>query len=127
MKENKISKIFSIFKKQKNTSNVENVQNVEEKNGDISLINEKQKMDFVKNKDNEVNNIDLLKDLSLSELSFLERELSFKYDILDYKILHIERNNEFLKVDCEITDIQNQKGIITEKIAYKEIKEDFSI
>ncbi|BAC44738.1 hypothetical protein D8X55_04890 [Malacoplasma penetrans] len=88
-----------------------------------SLINQKQKSEFVRNQNNEYDNMKMLNDLSLNEKNYLERELDFKYDCTDYKLLEIIRtdHNSF-EATCEIM-VDGQKQIVKEKILYEDIKD----
>lgn len=129
MKENKLKSFFAKFSKsKKEIDNKNTIKEEDNDNGESIYLekNDKQKMDYIENKDSTLSN-DILNDLSLSELSFLERELSFKYDIDDYKVIKVNRENNTLKVECEIIDVQGNKKNVIETIRYKEIKDSFQI
>ncbi|MCF0217459.1 MAG: hypothetical protein HUJ42_00230 [Malacoplasma sp.] len=103
-------KFSSLFNKKENSSDLNKPQFVASNNG--------------LNQNNQDPNSLLLYDLSLAEKNYLERELDFKYDATKFKVLKINRTNkDFLEVQCEI-NINNQKQIVTERILYKNIKND---
>lgn len=81
------------------------------------LVNEKQKMDFIKNKD--VSITKLLDDLSLDERELLNRELEFKYDFTSYKIVKINREKNFINVNCVLTTDGGKLEEISIKICPK--------
>lgn len=90
---------------------------------DNNLVNKKQKVQVLRNQDEEYDNLEMLKDLSLSEKNYLERELDFKYDCTDYKILDVIRTDSTcFEVYCEI-NVYGDKKLITEKILYTDIKD----
>ena len=78
--------------------------------------NQKQIIDFSKNKNDDQK---MLNAISLDEMSILERELSFNYDILDYKILETKRENNILVIKCELTTLNNTKEIVVQEITKK--------
>lgn len=78
--------------------------------------NQKQIIDFSKNKNDDQK---MLNAISLDEMSILERELSFNYDILDYKILETKRENNRLVIKCELTTLNNTKEIVVQEITKK--------
>ena len=87
------------------------------------LVNKKQQLDLIKNKDLNYDNLNMLKDLSLSEKQYLERELDFKYDTRNYNLIDVLRNDpKFFEVHCEIY-INGTRKLITEKILYDDVKE----
>lgn len=78
--------------------------------------NQKQIIDFSKNKNDDQK---MLNAISLDEMSILERELSFNYDILDYQILETKRDNNRLVIKCELTTLNNTKEIVVQEITKK--------
>lgn len=93
----------------------------------IELANIKQKQDFINNSQKNHSN-SLLNDLSLGELTALEKELEFKYSFNSYNIINVERRNNFLYIKCElINHSSSNKQTVVEKIPYKEIKINWTI
>ena len=94
--ENFFKNLFGFNKK-------ENSNKTTEINEQNSLINKKQQLDLIKNKNLNYDNLNMLKDLSLSEKEYLDREIDFKYDTRDYKLIDVIRNDsKFFEVHCEI-------------------------
>lgn len=85
------------------------------------LVNEKQKMDYIKNKDTTAN-IGMLNDLSLDERELLDRELQFKYDFDDYVIKNIFRDKKFIEVSCDLVVTGKPNKLINIRIYPKENK-----
>lgn len=103
----------------KNIFNKKNETESEKLNND--LLNVQKKINI--NKNTEYDNLDMLKDLSLSEKEYLEREIFFKYDCSNYKILNVIRNdNKHFEVICEI-ELDNKPLKISELIKYEDIKD----
>lgn len=93
----------------------------------VELANIKQKQDFINNSQKNHSN-SMLNDLSLGELTALEKELEFKYSFNSYNIINVERRNNFLYVKCElINHSSSNKQTVVEKIPYKEIKINWTI
>ena len=88
-----------------------------------NLVNINQKKQVLKNSNNEYDNLNMLNDLSLNEKAYLERELDFKYDCTNYKLLKIIRTDSTcFEVYCEI-DVDGKKQKVCEKILYSDIKD----
>lgn len=86
-----------------------------------SLVDVKQKLSIIQKKEHD--NLNMLKDLSLSEKEYFEREIFFKYDCDDYKIINIVRkDSKSFDVFCKIFT-KDEISEIKENIKYEDIKD----
>ncbi|MDE5545445.1 MAG: hypothetical protein K2I76_02445 [Malacoplasma sp.] len=117
--ENFFKNLFGFRKKEETKKEKISVENTENN----LIVNKKQQLDLIKNKNNNYDNLNMLKDLSLSEKQYLERELDFKYDTRKYNLIDVLRNDsKFFEVHCEIF-VNGIRKLVTEKIFYDDIKD----